>query len=78
MGQCRLWMAPYYNHTAGLDTIFAHIYMDAPPGVPRVLKNQIYFLKIKMLSFCANIAPESHKLQKIIKIGKNVKNHLFS
>ena len=30
-------MAP--NHTAGLDTIFIQIYMDAPPGVPGVSKN---------------------------------------
>ena len=26
-------------HTAGLDTIFVQIYMDAPPGVPGVSKN---------------------------------------
>ena len=25
-------------HTAGLDTIFIQIYMDAPPGVPGVSK----------------------------------------
>ena len=30
-------------HTAGLDTIFVQIYMDALPGVPGVSKNQIFF-----------------------------------
>ena len=33
-------------HTAGLDTIFVRIYMDALPGVPGVSKNQIFFLQI--------------------------------
>ena len=32
-------------HTAGLDTIFVQIYMDALPGVPGVSKNQIFFYK---------------------------------
>ena len=27
-----------YGHTAGSDTIFIQIYMDAPPGVPGVSK----------------------------------------
>ena len=31
------------------------------------------FLQIKLLSFCAKIAPKRHKLRKIIKIEKNVK-----
>ena len=30
-------------HTAGSDTIFFQIYMDAPPGVPGVSKNQNCF-----------------------------------
>ena len=30
-------------HTAGSDTIFVQIYMDPPPGVPGVSKNQIFF-----------------------------------
>ena len=29
-----------HYHTAGLDTIFIQIYMDAPPGVPGVSKEQ--------------------------------------
>ena len=57
-------------HTAGLDTIFVQIYMDALPGVPGVSKNQNFFLQIKVLSFCANIAPKRHKLRKIVKIEK--------
>ena len=65
------------NHTAGLDTIFVQIYMDVLPGVPGVSKNQ-FFLHIKLLSFCANIAPKRHKLRKTIKIEKNVKKPLFS
>ena len=35
------------SHTAGSDTIFVQIYMDAPPGVPGVSKNQIYFFTNK-------------------------------
>ena len=31
------------THTAGLDTIFIQIYMDAPPVVPGVSKNQNFF-----------------------------------
>ena len=42
------------GHTAGSDTIFVQINMDPPPGVLGVSKD----------------APERHKLQNIIKIGK--------
>ena len=52
----------YRRHTAGSDTIFIQIYMDALPGVPGVSKNQIFFLQIKLLSSCAKIAPKRHKL----------------
>ena len=58
------------KHTASLDTIFIQIYMDTLPGVPGVSKIQNFFLQIKLLSFCAKIAPKRHKLEKIIKIGK--------
>ena len=59
------------THTASSDTIFVQIYMDSPPGVPGVSKNQIFFFsQIKLLSFCANIVPKWHKLQKTIKIEK--------
>ena len=37
------WGCTY--HTAGLDTIFIQIYMDALPGDPGVSKNQIFFYK---------------------------------
>ena len=33
-------------------------------------KIRFYFSKMKVLRFCAKIAPERHKLQKPIKIGK--------
>ena len=36
-----------------------------------------FFLQIKLLSFCARIAPKRHKLQKIVKIEKNVKKPCF-
>ena len=35
-------------HTAGSDTIFVQIYMDAPPGVS---KNQIFFFTNKTVEF---------------------------
>jgi hypothetical protein len=38
-------------HTAGLDTIFVQIYMDALPGVPGVLKNQNFFFTNKTVEF---------------------------
>ena len=67
----------YALHTAGSDIIFVQIYMDPPPGVPGVSKNQNFFSQIKLLSFCANIAPKKHKLQNTIKIEKKVKNPFF-
>ena len=38
-------------HTAGLDTIFVQIYMDALPGVPGVSKNQIFFFTNETVEF---------------------------
>ena len=68
-----------FLHTAGLDTIFVQIYMDPAWEVQGVSKNQNFFLQIKMLSFCANIALKRHKLQKIIEIeNKCQKNLAFS
>jgi hypothetical protein len=60
------------GNTAGSDTIFIQIYMDAPPGVPGVSKNQKYFLPIKLLSSCAKIAPKRQKLQKTSKLKKKM------
>ena len=61
-----------FPHTAGSDTIFVQIYMDTPPGVPGVSKNQKKISQIKLLSFCANIASKRHKPQKTIKIEKKM------
>ena len=67
------------RHTASSDTIFVQIYMDPPPGVPGVSKNQIFFSQIKLLRFCANISSKRHKPQKPIKLKKkNVKKPLVS
>jgi hypothetical protein len=38
-------------HTAGLDTIFVQIYMDALPGFPGVSKNQNFFFTKKTVEF---------------------------
>ena len=40
---CGLGIRPSEIITASSDTIFIQIYMDAPPGVPGVSKNHIYF-----------------------------------
>ena len=39
------------KHTAGSDTIFVQIYMDPPPGVPGVSKNQNFFFTNKTAEF---------------------------
>ena len=39
------------HHTAGSDTIFVQIYMDPPPGVPGVSKNQNFFFTNKTVEF---------------------------
>ena len=39
------------NHTAGSDTIFGQIYMDSPPGVPGVSKNQNFVFTNKTVEF---------------------------
>ena len=57
-------------HTAGSDPIFIQIYTDAPPGVPGVSKNRIYFFTNKSVEFCAKIEPEWQKLQKLSKLEK--------
>ena len=44
-------MALYAVHTAGLDTIFIQITMDAPPGVPRVSKNSQKYATNKTVEF---------------------------
>ena len=72
------WIASDSNsnlqHTAGSDTIFIQIYIDAPPGVTGVSKT---FLQIKLLNSCAKIALKRHKLQKSSKFKKSKKKNLF-
>ena len=64
-------------NTDGSDTIFIQIYMDVPPGVLGVSKNQIFFTK-KLLSSFAKIEPELGKPQKTVKIeNKSSKNNVF-
>ena len=44
----------WYNlHTAGSDTFFIQIYMDAPPGVPGVSKNSQKYAANKSVEFLA-------------------------
>ena len=59
-----------------MDSKTIHSTIDAPLGVPGVSNNQNFFLQIKLLSFCAKIAPKRHKLQKIIKIEKKYQKNL--
>jgi hypothetical protein len=59
---CKKYVASTYVTHSRSNTIFVQIYMDPPPRVPGVSKNQNFFSQIKLLSFCANIAPKRHKL----------------
>merc|ERR1712051_7632 len=63
------------GHSGCLDSKKNLSTIDAPPGVPGVSKNQIFFLQMKMFSFCAKIAPRRHKLQKTIKIEEKMSNN---
>ena len=49
--------------------------IDAPPGVPGVSKNHIFFSQMKVFSFCAKIAPNRHKLKNPSKL-KNIQKCL--
>ena len=60
-------------HTASLDTIFIQIFMDAPPGVPGVSKNQIFFLQI----FALEMPQKGTNFEKLSKLKKNVKKTVF-
>ena len=51
--------------------------LTRPQGSQGCKKNQIFFLQIQLLSFCAKIAPERHKLWKSSKLKKNVKTPCF-
>ena len=46
--------------------------------VPGMSKNHIFFLQMKLFSFCAKIASKRHKLQKPSKLKKKCqKNAIF-
>ena len=57
--------------SARCDTNFDQIYMDTPPGIPRLSKLQ-FFLQIKQLSACARIKPKLSKFRKTVKIENNL------
>ena len=67
-----IFFIPFAHWLFGLQKHSFH-YWRAPRG-PRVSKNQIFFLQMKMFSFCAKIAPRRHKLQKTIKIEEKMSN----
>ena len=46
-----------------------------PQGSQGCQNIRFFFSQIKLLSFCANIAPKRHKLQKTIKIEKKCKKN---
>ena len=50
------------HHTGCLDPRKILSTIDAPPGVPGVSKNHIFFLQMKLFSLCAKIASKRHKL----------------
>ena len=60
------------NHSGCLDPKKFLSAIDAPPGVPGMSKNHIFFSQMKLFSFCAKIAPKRHKLQKTIKIKEKM------
>ena len=49
--ECFLFTKGILYHTAGLDTIFVQIYMDALPGVPGVSKNSQKYATNKSVEF---------------------------
>ena len=60
------------RHSGCLDLKKILSTIDPPPGVPGVSKNHIFFLQIKVFSFCAKIAPKRHKLKKTIRIEEKM------
>ena len=53
-----------FHHTAGLDTIFVQIYMDALPGVQGVSKNQILFFTDENIEFLPYDCPRMAQTSK--------------
>ena len=63
------------THTAGLDTLFVQIYMDALPGVPGVSKNHIFFTNKTV--FVLELSRKGTNFKKSSKLKKRKRN-LFS
>ena len=61
-------MMPCPSHSRFGHYFCSNLYERAPRGV----KKLDFFLQIKLLSFCARIAPKRHKLWKIVKIEKKM------
>ena len=58
-------------------TLFLFKSIWLAPWGPRGVKKSDFFLQIKLLSFCARIAPKKGKLQKIVKIEKKMSKNPF-
>ena len=65
------------SHSRFGHNFCSNLYGCAPRG-PRGVKKSEFFLQIKLLSFCARIAPKRQKLRKIVKIEKKCQKTLFS
>ena len=55
-----------FSHSRFGHYFYSNHYGHAPRG-PRVVKNQISFIQMKLLSFCASIEPKLQKLRKTVK-----------
>ena len=62
----------YFTHSRFGHYFYSNLYGRAPRD-PRGVKKSDSFLQIKLLSFCAKIAPKRHKLRKSSKWKKNGK-----
>ena len=70
---------PNLIHTAGFDTLFVQIYMEALPGVPGVSKNHNFFTNktVEFLHYI-ELPPKSTNFKKSSKLKINFKKTLFS
>jgi hypothetical protein len=60
------------EHTAGSDTIFVQIYMDALPGVPGVSKNSQKYATKKTVEFLRKYCPKVTNFEKSSKLKKKM------
>ena len=65
---------PCPSHTAGSETIFIQIYMDAPPRVPGGVKKSESFFYKKTVEF---LPPKGTNFEKSSKLKKKVKKPCF-